>query len=159
MFGKRFLYVVIYLTFLLCSCAQPKYETPSSSQIGNVGQSSQEQKASDCQIRFKTSGYCLALHWEVAPTSNKAGSLIFKVYRGNAYDDSPVGMDFSNVPSLVLWMPSMGHGSIPTTTSLLDIGTFRASNVFFIMPGEWEMRFQVKDGVNLLDEAVVNITL
>lgn len=157
MFCDRFFYIATLL--LLCSCAEPKYESPSSPQNGNLGLGSQEQKASDCQVRFKASGYCLAWKWEELPTTTKAGSLVFKVYRGNAYDDTPVETDFLVLPSLVLWMPSMGHGSSPTTLTKLDIGTYRVTNVFFIMPGEWEMQFQVKDGANLLDEAIVPITL
>lgn len=83
---------------------------------------------------------------------------MFKFYRLNTYDSSSVEIDAASVPEAVLWMPSMGHGSTPTAVTRLDVGTYRASNVFFIMPGEWEIKFQVKDGVTLKDEAVVSLT-
>jgi hypothetical protein len=62
-----------------------------------------------------------------------------------------------------LWMPSMGHGSSPvkisqalgTAGAPLD-GVFNVTNVFFVMPGEWEIRVIVKDGNgNLLDQAAL----
>lgn len=115
--------------------------------------------ATNCDLRFQTSGFCLSWKWEEAPTSQKAGTLVFKTYRANVYDGTPVMLDFATLPSLVLWMPSMGHGSTPTTVTRLDVGTFRATNVFFIMPGEWQMRFQVKLPNEQADEAIVDLTL
>ena len=160
MCGKHSVLLALLSFIFLSACAQPKYETPGNSNPqGNMGQGSQEQKPSECALRFSTSKFCLAWKWEEMPTSSKAGTLVFKVYRSNVYDDTPVEMDFASMPNLVLWMPSMGHGSSPTTVTRLDVGTYCASNVFFIMPGEWEMRFQVKDGTTIQDEAVVAITL
>lgn len=160
MFGKRCLRLALLSLLFSGACAQPKYESSGSSNPnGNMAQGSQDQKFSECTLRFSTSKYCLAWKWEEMPTSAKAGTLVFKVYRGNTYDDTPVEMDFGSIPTLVLWMPSMGHGSSPTTVTRLDVGTYRVSNVFFIMPGKWEMRFQIKDGTTIQDEAVVALTL
>ena len=127
----------------------------SQAELANAG--NMEKKASDCALRFRNSRLCLAWRWEESPSNSKVGSLVFKVYRGNLFDDSPVPTDLSVLPSLLLWMPSMGHGSSPTTVTRIDVGTYRASNVFFIMPGEWEFRFQVKRDEELLDEAVTTI--
>lgn len=96
--------------------------------------------------------------WELMPTSTQVGSIIFKVVRANALDDSPMPVDLNSTPALVLWMPSMGHGSSPTTVEQVDTGSFRAKNVFFIMPGEWEIKFQIKEGNTVQDEAVVTLT-
>lgn len=158
MFGKsRFIFLVISV-FLICGCAQPKYELATEATLSNnpAGQS-QKTKATECAIKFKNSGYCLFWDWEALPKSNQSGSLIFKIYRSNLYDDSLVYTDFDFIPSLLLWMPSMGHGSSPTKVSRLDVGTYRASDVFFIMPGKWDMQFQIKDGSRLVDEAIVHI--
>lgn len=154
MFGKGLALMGVGIA-LLSGCARPNYEmTKESDQKGGVGQGSPLQRASDCSLRFKTSRYCLSWAWEDKPTGVKAGSLVFKVYRGNVYDDSPVETDFASRPTVVLWMPSMGHGSSPTEVHRLDVGTYRATNVFFIMPGEWEIRFRAKDGGGVDDEAV-----
>lgn len=91
------------------------------------------------------------------PTSTQVGSLLFKVVRANALDDSPIPVDLPSVPVLVLRMPSMGHGSNPTFVEQVDTGSYRAKNVFFVMPGEWELKFQVKDGNTVQDETVVTL--
>ena len=70
--------------------------------------------------------------------------MIFKVSRTNIFDGSPVLTDIA-FPTLILWMPSMGHGSSPTRVERLDTGTYRASEVFFVMPGEWELKFEASD--------------
>ncbi len=57
-----------------------------------------------------------------------------------------------NLPfSVELYMPSMGHGSAPTKIGRavddrgnIILGTYRVNNMYFIMPGEWEVRVKVK---------------
>jgi hypothetical protein len=68
-------------------------------------------------------------------------------------------IDPEGSPSVVLWMPSMGHGSSPVTVTRLDIGTYLANEVFFIMPGEWQIKFQLKRADEVIDEAIVDIVL
>lgn len=147
--------LIFSFTFLfLVSCTQPKYvninSTPSN-------QTNSENKA-DCSIQFNQSKICVTWNWEKKPTSSEFGSLIFKTFRLNAFDFTAIETNFSSLPQFVLWMPSMGHGSTPTETTQLDIGTYRVENVYFSMPGEWEMKFQIKDGDTVNDEAVAPIT-
>jgi len=146
--------IIFFATILLASCAQPKYEViRSTSSTNSIDQGSK----ADCSFRFQQSSYCLTWAWEEIPTSMKPGALIFKVFRPNVFDHSPVMTDFSTAPRLVLWMPSMGHGSSPTEVNRLDTGTYRASNVFFIMPGEWDLRFLAQDSSGDQDEVIVPI--
>lgn len=154
MFGKK-KSVLIFLVAGFVGCAEPKYETVQQTPAGNTSQS---QKVTDCEVRFQNSGYCLLWQWEKMPTSTQVGSVIFKVVRANTLDDSPMPVDLNSAPSLLLWMPSMGHGSSPSTVEQVDTGSYRAKNVFFIMPGEWELKFQVKEGSTVQDEAVVTLT-
>lgn len=154
MFGRKNIPLTL-LVVGLAGCAEPKYETVQQTPAGNTSQS---QKVADCEVRFQNSGYCLLWQWEQMPTSTQVGSVIFKVVRANALDDSPVPVDLNSVPALILWMPSMGHGSSPTNVEQVDAGSYRAKNVFFIMPGEWELKFQMKDGSTVQDEAVVTLT-
>lgn len=53
---------------------------------------------------------------------------------------------------VVLWMPSMGHGSAPTQIQrVLDsngeimAGIFHVRNIYFTMGGEWEVRVVLTD--------------
>lgn len=154
MFGKKMI-MLFSVVLGLGGCAEPKYESVQQAPAGNTSQS---QKVTDCEVRFQTSGYCLLWQWEKMPTSSQVGSVIFKVVRANALDDSPLPVNLDSIPNLVLWMPSMGHGSSPTVVEQVDTGSYRAKNVFFIMPGEWELKFQVKEGSTVQDEAVVTLT-
>jgi hypothetical protein len=53
---------------------------------------------------------------------------------------------------VLLWMPTMGHGSAPTqveramdATGNILPGTFMVRNIFFVMGGEWEIRVTLTD--------------
>lgn len=158
MFGKTVVLVVLALVFVT-SCARPKYVEESAAHETPVHK---VEAIADCATAFSESKYCLSWYWEIKPTSKQAGSLIFKVYRLNEFDKTPVVVDLAQVPDVVLWMSSMGHGSTPTKTSRLDTGTYRASNVFFIMPGDWDIRFLVRDSADAtktVDDARVAITI
>ena len=155
MFGSSLKAVWRFSIFIAFGCAQPKYV--NADQSGTPQLAGKENKAL-CQNQFQNSGYCLDWSWENKPTSSEMGSFVFKVYHLNAFDQTPIEVDLASAPQVVLWMPAMGHGSSPTKVDRLDTGTYRVSNVFFVMPGEWEMKFQVKDGASVLDEAIIQFT-
>ncbi|MBL7542438.1 MAG: hypothetical protein JNL11_01410 [Bdellovibrionaceae bacterium] len=145
-------HVFVYCGLLAClvSCVRPKYIDEVASSEKNVENNSSQttslgQQKVSCLNTFSTSQLCMRWSWEVQPTSKQVGSFVFKVYRLNQWDQTAVEVDLSAMPEVVLWMPSMGHGSTPTKIERLDVGTYRVGNVFFIMPGAWEIRFQVKD--------------
>lgn len=59
---------------------------------------------------------------------------------------------FTDKIDVELWMPSMGHGSSPTqVVPMMDsdarplAGMYLVTNVFFIMPGDWEVRVTLTD--------------
>lgn len=142
------------LAILLFGCAQPKYINV----VSDSGQQNMGEEASDaCLQQFTKSNLCLVWKWENKPTSQSYGSFIFKTYRLNLLDQTPLEVDLIAQPEVILWMPSMGHGSTPTITTRVDVGSYRVTNVFFTMPGEWELRLQVKNGTEVLDEANISI--
>lgn len=145
-------YLLITLIFFT-SCAEPTY-LPSS-----MKGDSQQQQATNCSLQFKYSKTCIDWKWEEVPTEREMGAFYFKTYRKNTVDGSAIPFDQVSLPQVVLWMPSMSHGSSPVFTSKEDTGTYRANNVFFIMPGEWEIKFQIKEGNQIIDEAVVTIII
>jgi hypothetical protein len=153
MCGKLFL---LLASFGVIACAKPVYENAPEKSSINIHQ---DKAQADCQLQFKKSGICMSWAWEKMPTESEAGTIIFKTYRPNAYDQSQVQVDPEYTPNVILWMPAMGHGSSPTKVSRLDVGTFQASQVFFVMPGEWEIKFQLKDGNVLVDEVVVSLSI
>lgn len=140
----RFLFLLPLI--LLFSCANPKYAGPEP--LAGAGQES----ALACQAKFQA-GQCVHIAWEKMPTEEDFGSFLFTVYRPGP---TPAPEDVANV-TVVLWMPSMGHGSSPVSVTRLETGRYRAGDVFFTMGGDWEIRFQVKEGQNVQDQASVPI--
>ena len=144
------------LLVLFAGCAQPKYAVVDSA-AGASPPNNQEKLS--CGLKFSASKFCLSWNWELRPTDAQVGSITFKVFRANLLDGSQVQVDFDSTPEVVLWMPSMGHGSSPTTVRRIDVGTYRAERVFFVMPGIWEIHFQFKKGEVIADESIVSITI
>jgi hypothetical protein len=70
-------------------------------------------------------------------------------------DKSIVPGDIEGEVAVVLWMPSMGHGSSPVSVAKIDVGTYRASQVFFTMPGDWEIRIQRLVNGAVVEQAVI----
>lgn len=141
---------LLFLSLLIFGCAKPNYvSAPSTAGV--------KEKAGGCQARF-ASRSCVSLTWEQMPTDSGFGSFVFKTFRANLADGTPVVEDPPNEVAVVLWMPDMGHGSSPVAVERVDVGTFRATKVFFPMRGNWEIRFQMKAGSDVKDQAVVAIS-
>lgn len=155
MLGKL-LFALVSLS--LVHCARPKYIQEADAG-GTIPEQQRKLSEGECAIRMNVSGNCFTWYWETKPTSKQPGSLIFKTFRLNVLDKSPVEVDMAVLPEVVLWMPSMGHGSSPTKTQRIDVGTYRATSVFFIMPGAWEIKFQIKENNNLVDGVVVAVSI
>ncbi len=146
--------IILSCTIVLLACAKPRYENIN---INNNETSLPAQKLSDCPLRLKNSGYCVTWAWEQKPMGSQAGSITFKILRANLLDQSIMPADITQDVTVLLWMPSMDHGSTPVKVSKVDTGSYRATNVRFVMPGDWEIRFQIKDGNNIQDEAIATI--
>ncbi|MBI3554828.1 MAG: FixH family protein, partial [Deltaproteobacteria bacterium] len=65
-----------------------------------------------------------------------------------------------------LWMPAMGHGSSPVNVAhAVDQGganvpgVFKATNVYFVMPGDWDVHVQLKNGSKVVEETVEKVTI
>ena len=133
---------------LFLGCAQPNYSN------GDNNANNVTSKNYDCELKFTNSSTCLSWKWTTLPEDAKSGEIYFELYwldsSGLPTFISPLG-----VVSLVLWMPSMGHGSAPVTVTQIDEGKFLAQSVMFVMPGQWELRFKISDGDTLLDEVIV----
>ena len=68
-------------------------------------------------------------------------------------------IDPMNEPHILLWMPGMGHGSSPVRIERVDVGRYFASEIFFIMTGEWDIHFQLKSGSVVVEEKIQNVII
>ena len=141
----------IFIAVFILGCAKPKYAEANNSGPEKLSE------APNCEIVFPKHVLCLNWSWIKKPTDSEHGSLIFKVYQLSGSDF--ILTDLAENPKVVLWMPSMGHGSSLTVTRRLDTGTYQTDQVFFVMPGEWDIKFQMIESNKTVDEAVVSITI
>lgn len=131
------------------ACANPKYLPPSLTSKAGLSKPTRS-----CQAQFKD-GRCVAVEWETYPTDSAKGSFLLKVFREQ--NAKPVLENIDGELKVFLWMPDMGHGSSPVQVTAVDVGTYRVSDVFFVMAGQWEIHFQQKVNDAVTDEAVLNI--
>jgi YtkA-like len=140
--------LLLIISLVSLSCSKPHY-------IGN-GESRIENISTRCEYVFKDEQLCLETKWETLPSESEYGSMLLTF---TDKDDPARVISPKNDPQIVLWMPSMGHGSSPVTMTLIQDGVYRASEIFFIMPGPWEIRFQLKDGSRIVEEVIQKITI
>ncbi|MFM6929244.1 MAG: FixH family protein [Bdellovibrio sp.] len=146
---------IFFLTslLLLSACARPDYINPSEI---NGAQNSTHQR---CPLNFTQSGLCASVTWTQGPVSPAESEFILKFWDADKGADNGPYVDPIKTLSVILWMPSMGHGSSPVTIEKIETGVFRVRRVYFIMPGEWEIRTFLKNGATVVDQATVNLTL
>lgn len=114
-----------------------------------------------CPLQFKKAKVCGVVSWTVPPKAvemptekDKAEFVISFYEMKNPELRKPVQVDSLGVK---LFMPSMGHGTLPTQVSQVEdsgkpvIGKFKVSDVYFSMPGAWEIRFELKKAKGVTD--------
>jgi hypothetical protein len=141
--------VLVLMAFVMVACGD-------SYIVNNQDTRRRDEITAECALYFKTENLCLTTEWETMPTVNSFGSMLltFKDKSDPSRIISP-----RHEPFVLLWMPGHGHGSSPVTMTLIEDGKYRASDIFFIMPGAWDIRFQLKDGTNIIEETVQKVTL
>ncbi len=146
---KLFL-MLIALNSFFCACAKPNYQDT------NIGEKDTKPIVNPCPLFFKQERVCAKLEWEKRPTETEAGSFNLKL----SIPENPSELtDPKHTPAVVLWMPSMGHGSSPVTVKKTAKGIYEATNVFFIMPGQWNIRLQLKNNDEVIDEVIQTISI
>lgn len=146
MFGKM-VFVGTFL-FATLACAHPNYQDEVTGAADN-------KPAATCALAL-ANGLCVDLQWEKQPTDSEMGSFFLKFYSAN---DPQVTVDPQSQVGVVLWMPSMGHGSSPVKIQKVSDGIYRVYNVFFVMPGDWEIRIRLKNDKNETAEVIQPISI
>lgn len=98
----------------------------------------------------------------IEPVVGQEALLVLEAKDGKTHQATDLNDDIE----VVLWMPSMGHGSAPTQTersvdaneNILP-GVFNVRNVYFIMGGDWEVRVTLTDAHGAQETKVFKLTL
>ena len=144
---KVLLFIPLF-SLLFFSCARPDYVNDLNGKIDGV--------IGECGLLFKSENICLSTKWNQRPSESEFGEMILTFK--DAKDPERLVDPIAN-PTIILWMPSMGHGSSPVSIERVGLGTYRAFDIFFIMPGEWDIRYQLKNSNDVIEEKIQKITL
>ena len=90
-----------------------------------------------CLLLFPQSQLCAYWRWEDGPQQGENRLRLFFSHHEN---HQPAHLQYNL--NIEVWMPSMGHGSLPTQTTLIQPGEYLIENIFLFMPGEWDIRIQ-----------------
>lgn len=125
-------------------CARPDYITPEDLNNQGLGTPSEE-----CTLRFPNTQTCVQAQWAQAPSTARAGELVLTLSR-----------QFAGGLTALLWMPSMGHGSAPIKIETLGPHQYRLSNLYFVMPGDWDVRLYLKNEMGeIVDQVFISLVV
>lgn len=167
MFGRRLIWLFSLAGFtvfaLATGCAKPNYQDAKAQSVPNQGSSQNQDPGSDKardpqsdRLLFSKGTIAGRIQWESLPSEGNFSSFVLEIV--------DLANDPTNLPPdlrlrVVLWMPSMGHGSSPVKIESLGRGLFHVTQVYFIMPGEWEMRLEIRSGEEAYDQATQKIAI
>ncbi len=116
-----------------------------------------------CPLFFAKVELCAKLTWASGhlPQGEDESVLFVRFWKnGQANPQSGPYSDPEQTVKVVLFMPSMGHGAPATKIEKLAQGTYRVNKASFFMPGDWEVRVQLRGDTNLVyDQASVALTV
>jgi hypothetical protein len=95
----------------------------------------------------------MTLNWENGPTSSGESQLLLTP------DVSSLYVPSLGEISLELWMPEHGHGSSPVMIEKTADNRIRITDIWFIMPGFWQLRFILTHPNGESESATVGVRL
>lgn len=100
---------------------------------------------------FKKIAYSFSIDWQTGPSTD-VSSFILKTWKTDTGTVNGPYLDLPNTLKVILWMPSMGHGSAPVKITKMGPGEYKVTNIYFVMPGRWDVKFHVTKANDVLDE-------
>lgn len=132
----------------VAGCARPNYQDADPG-VGTL---------SACPMYFESADLCAGLEWQVFPSKKQMGSFVLNFWGREGSRSKPVALDPSLDLSIYLWMPGMSHDSPKPRITETAPGVYRVEKVFFVMTGDWEIRFVLKDGEGHAEERAHSLT-
>jgi hypothetical protein len=146
----------VLMFVLLSSCGESPLFNHELEENFNVGSGSVFSQ--NAEFKFAKTGYSFAVDWTEAPHIGQS-SFQLKIWKTQVGTINGPFEDPSEQLHVFLWMPSMGHGSSPVTLTKIAPGEYDVTNVYFIMGGKWQVKFQLISNGKVVDETVLNYTI
>ena len=109
-------------------------------------------------LSFIKSNYSFVISWKVAPKKGET-SFFMRTWKNDIGTMNGPYQDLEKNLHIILWMPTMGHGSAPIKIKKIADGEYDVTNVQFIMGGKWDLKFQLKEGNQVVDEVIVPLSI
>ena len=113
-------------------------------------------------LSFKQNTLHIHASFPTDPVVNQESLLVLEAKDAATHKET----ELTDNVDVVLWMPSMGHGSAPTQVERavdangnLLTGVFNVRNVFFIMGGDWEVRVTLTDANGTQETKSFKVTI
>lgn len=132
--------MLILSVCLLAGCANPDYVSDDDQHLQN--------KPMADGAYFSKVRIMAKISWENTPTSEQANAFVLNFSAPS---------DQFNELTVSLWMPSMGHGSIPVKIEKINATQYRITDVYFLMPGDWDIRFTLKNNGVTIDSSYASM--
>ncbi len=120
----------------------------------------EQQKQNQCPIEFKKVSQCASIEWRVAPKLEAFAEATIKFWsKKNGSPSGPFENPECKQLAVSLWMPEHGHGSSPIRLTIRETGIIDATKIYFSMAGLWELKILLKNGTQVVDQAIVSLSL
>lgn len=140
-------FFIIFLVLAACG------KSPFIDEHNDV-QVTQNVQGLEAQIRLSSLQLTVGKQWIIPPVVSNESRLLL-----NFFNDQAQLIDFDGNLKVYLWMPSMGHGSFPVSIERIGRGVYQITDIFFTMPGDWDIHIEVeKDGIKV-DEYIWSLVL
>tara|TARA_B100000925_G_scaffold57475_2_gene38090 strand:+ start:583 stop:1014 length:432 start_codon:yes stop_codon:yes gene_type:complete len=135
----------VFLLLFLISCGKSPFLDDPTLDTRQVQAQSQKEK-----IFFKSENLDLHFYFKTPIVIGEEVTLII-LFTNQEGILSSSDLDLN----LKLWMPNMGHGSFPTSIHKITDGVYEVREIFFTMPGRWDLHFQLVDTSGKVKEEVL----
>lgn len=157
-------YLFLISLILLISCGDSPFLNDDSSKGDDNSYSADMNEVIELDISSERTGqtsgnqgiqkFEIKGHWEVGPNTTGKNKFVFFTYSLNG-----TRVELGHEIKVFLWMPQMGHGSVPVVLKQISQGIYEVSNISFIMNGEWDIHFQFKKANEIKAEITWPISL
>lgn len=113
-------------------------------------------------LTFKNDTVHVHAKFPTKPTTEEESILVLETRDAKTHKT----IELADTIEVELWMPSMGHGSAPTQLErALDVegqvilGTYNVRNVYFIMPGLWQVFVKLTDADGATETQNFEVTI
>lgn len=139
--------LMLFVVLIFTSCGRSPLLKELSKENGNL-------QAMETLRKFNTTSQNIQLNWITGINTNEEGkAIIILTKNGAVYDDSTYSL------GAYLWMKSMGHGSSPVVITKLANGVYQISELYFSMPGDWQLHLTLNKNNSKLEDVEYNYNL